>query len=214
MAFYHFEAGSGSPLWHLAVGPLESGVVQAPLQALRDGSCLGCLPFRAADVPAPEGSVQLTLTSAREAMLQVNDGAAVRVVALPYGVPYVADAAGAPDVPLPDLRGTWLIGSPDGNNPYVWLQLDTVQHLAGTDTATTTFNGTAIGSARGPAVVECSSAPPECHLLISGSNGFDLAAVFAIGHIDEERAIGHATGGSVDGRGLVAWRVANAEGQP
>ena len=212
LAFYHFVSGSGEPTWHLAVGALEGGVMVASLQAFRNGSCITCQPFREADVLPPDGSVHLTFLSAREALLRVDDGAEARVVALPYGVPYAATAGEAADVPLPDLRGTWLLGSPESHSPYLSLQLDAMQQ----DTAANVvaFTGTAVGIPHGPATVECTDAPPECRLSIDDQNANDLEAVFAIGDIDEERATGHATGGSATGRALVAWRVADAEGQP
>lgn len=113
LAFYHFSDVEGqsarSADWHLASGPLVWDTFEATLLHFEGGSCLGCEPFAPADGEQTDTVVRLVFASAREAMLQIGDAAPRRIVAASYGVPYEPGLATPADLPLPDLRGRWLL---------------------------------------------------------------------------------------------------------
>src|SRR5690606_3776088 len=92
--------------------------------------------------------VRLVFSSAREAMLQIGEAQPRRVVSLPYGVPYEAALPTPADLPLPDLRGRWLLAQ-SGVEGAFSLQ----QREVGEDSVV--FRGPADGFSRTHAALQC-----------------------------------------------------------
>lgn len=115
LVLYHFretdDANTRDPDWHLAAAPLEGNTFEARLAHFEAGSCLGCDPFVAAEGEETDLVVRLVFSSAREATLQLGDGPPRPVVAMPFGVAYDGLLTTPSGLPLPDLRGRWLLGS-------------------------------------------------------------------------------------------------------
>lgn len=113
LVLYHYRMVANVPIrqpdWHLATGTLEDGRLKAPLLHFAGGSCLGCDPFVAASGEDTGILLRLEFASAREATLQIGDAPSRRMVSMPYGVPYESALATPGDLPLPDLRGDWVV---------------------------------------------------------------------------------------------------------
>lgn len=209
LVFYHFSDVEGqagrTADWHLASGPLQGDTFEAALLHFDGGSCLGCDPFAAAGAQQTDIVVRLVFASAREATLQVDDGEPRRVVAMPYGVPYEAALATPADLPLPDLRGRWLL---DGGGEQGTFTLDErIVTEAGIE-----YRGTATDLGLPNASMLCDAG--QCELWLDALPEFSPApeflASFALGDITEERM----TGADALTFHAQAFRVQDTGGQP
>lgn len=210
LVFYHFRDVEGETErvadWHLATGPLQGDTFEASLAHFEAGSCLGCDPYVAAEAEQTDIVVRLVFASAREATLQVGDGEPRRVVAMPYGMAYEPALATPSDLPLPDLRGRWVLegGGADG--------VITLEERIATD-ADVAYRGTAdTGLDRPNAVLRCGAARCELWLdaLPATSPAPLLVGLFQLGDITEERM----TGADLMTFHVRAFRLHDAEGQP
>ena len=209
LAFYHFSDVEGRTTraadWHLASGPLVGDTFEAPLAHFAGGSCLGCEPFVAADGEQTDTVVRLVFASAREAMLQVGDAAPRRVVAMPYGVPYDTALATPADVPLPDLRGRWVL-QVSGDRGLFTLD----ERIAAEGAVE--YRGRASSLELPNASMRCG--PDTCQLWVDALPEATPApvflAVFRRGDITEERM----TGEDSNHFHAQAFRIEDAEVQP
>lgn len=214
LVFFHYSDVEGEDVrvadWHLASGTLAYDTFEAPLLHFAGGSCLGCTPYSAADAEQTEIVVRLVFASAREATLQIDDGEPRRVVAMAYGVPYAVTAAAPPGLPLPDLRGRWLLDVADDQR-LLHLTTRTALESGGIE-----FRGTAHGQADEEAWLTCGdSGAASCALTVAQLplHLFPVPvaiAHFPIGDITEERMIG-ADGLTSPVR---AFRIDDAQVQP
>lgn len=210
VVFYHFSDVDGQSVraadWHLANGPLVGDTFEATLLHFEGGSCLGCDPFVAADAEQTGAVVRLVFASAREATLQVDDGELRRVVAMPYGVPYETALATPDDLPLPDLRGRWVLRGDGGELGVITLD----QRVLGEDGAVE-FHGTAYSLDEPNAALRCTATDCELWTYTPAlPTPPRYIADFDLGDITEERMSGR------DGLTfpVQAFRVFGMEGQP
>ena len=209
LVLYHFsdvpEGEVREADWHLAAGPLQGDTFEAALAHFDGGSCLGCDPFVAAEAEQTGIVVRLVFASAREAMLQVGDGEPRRVVAMPYGVPYEAALATPADLPLPDLRGRWVL---EGGGTEGMIRLE--QRIAGE--AAIEYRGPATDLPRPNASMRCTA--ERCELWLDAQPATSPEPVFVAGFdpgdITEERM----TGADVLTLPLRAFRVPDPEALP
>jgi hypothetical protein len=209
LVFYHFSDYYFSDVgletrgadWHLANGPLQDNTVVATLLHFEGGSCLGCDPFAEADGVETDIVVRLEFTSAREATLTVGDGEPRRVVTMPYGVPYESALDTPADLPLPDLRGRWVLQ--DLGNSGVFTLTERLLVADGVEyrgEAATDFGRTA-------ALMVCGA--EQCELSMTATDGtVKTVPIFRRGDITEERMV------SPLGLGALAFRVQGTEVQP
>lgn len=202
---YHFSDVPGqetrSADWHLANGPLQDNAFETTLLHFEGGSCLGCDPFAEADGVETDIVVRLELTSAREATLTVGDGEPRRVVAMPYGVLYESALDTPADLPLPDLRGRWVLK--DVGNSGVFTLTERLLVADGVEyrgEAATDFGRTA-------ALMVCGA--EQCALSMTATDGtVKTVPTFRLGDITEERML------SPLDLGASAFRVQGTEVQP
>lgn len=159
VAVYGYEEGAGVPApaaWWLGTGQMAGDVLEVVAQAYEGGACIGC-PGAAPSVRAGENrTVRMHFQSARRALVAVDDRAAVAMTSLPYGGGYV-DTALADDVdavygslPLPDLRGRWVLALDDGADvrPLQLTALTAADGVVSFSGATDTVTCASAGSER------------------------------------------------------------------
>lgn len=209
LVFYHFRDVEDRPQrvadWHLAAGRLQGNTFEAPLAHFHAGNCLGCVPYVPAGSEMTDTSVRLVFASAREATLQLGDGEPRRVVAMAYGMAYEPDLATPADLPLPDLRGRWVI---DGDVSGVVTLEERIASAGAVE-----YRGEAdTRSGRPNASFRCDAAQCELWLdaLPAGQPEPLFVARFALGDISGDRM----TGADAMTFQVQAFRLHDAEGQP
>lgn len=211
LVFYHFSDVAGqavrTPDWHLATGPLRGDTFESALLHFDGGSCLGCDPFAAADAQQTDIVVRLVFASAREATLQVGDGEPRRVVAMPYGVPYETALATPADLPLPDLRGRWVLELGAGVGQGVITLEERIINDDGVE-----YRGAATDLGLPNASMRCDAT--QCELWLDPFPFFapppTFVARFELGDITEERM----TGADSLTFHVQAFRLQDTGGQP
>lgn len=206
VAVYGYDDGGGVPspaAWWLGTGRLEDDVLAVDAQAYQGGACIGC-PGAAPSVRAGGNrTVRMHFQSARRALVAVDDGAAVAMTSLPYGGGYV-DTTLADDVdavygslPLPDLRGRWVLALDDGAEvrPLHLTALTAADGVVQFSGATDTVTCASAGSER----------PAGCLLQAA-----EVSASwwFPLGDIGHDRMRGSAALAGQEPRPVLAVRIA------
>src|SRR5690606_22030556 len=112
------------------------------------GSCLACDPFAAADAEETDAQVRLGFSSAREAMLQIGEAQPRPLLSLPDGMPNEATQPTPAYLPLPDLRGRWLLAQSGVEGEFSLKQREVGEGLM-------VFRGPADGFSRTHAALQC-----------------------------------------------------------
>src|SRR5690606_26453048 len=138
------------------------------------------------------------------ATLQIDEGAPRRVVAMPFGVAYQPMPGAAADLPLPDLRGRWMLEH--GPTPGIFILEERTAVEDGVE-----YHGRAVGLGLPNARMRCTGA--DCVLSVDdlplGSEE-EFVAQFRPGDITEERM----SGSDSLTIPLQAFRLNDAQGQP
>jgi len=205
---YDFESPGGDARWRNAVAPLVDAALDARLESFEGGNCLGCAETIPAQALEGGSVLHLEFDSARSALLQVDDAPPRPFISVPYGHAYVDAPFDTAGVPLPDLRGRWVFGSPAIEHAGTFE----VTSMQVQDT-TVVFGGSALAPPQ-ELYIACEVLPSDvagCRILATwGSPPIEIGT-FALGDITEQRMTGTV---GPNGALVVAHRIGASEVQP